>query len=1374
VAPTEAQLQALNELQKEAEAYEAEAKDYRATITRIIKHHYEEKRRRIITSLDREIKIETEGLHSARDEAIKRLEIFVARYSGPNAHPKDTPDAMFRLAALHEEKAREFSDEEEIAPGEAPEAPDLSTAVALYKRVVVEFPNYDELASVFYYLGHAYNDMGRIEEAQQVFRSLTCRNHFTYPVPPDPEDPEKDSIGRLPQDHDDQWWLGWMQRHPEPVDQARKEKAGKIPRRGAPPPEVGDRGDEDVFLDPYPDDCTAVAQDTEPGEDPRYLAEIWWRIGDYHFEEMDPWGGPFNLNRAESAYRQSMKFEKPPVYGVAMYKLAWTFYKQQRYETAVREFVRLLHYTDAQEKLTGNPGADFRAEAYAYIAGSMTYLDFEGPGPDDPYIARNDIFDLESDAAVVEEKMHVAIDRVQDPELISQSQDGCVQKTDDSCPNCCKPRWTVEIYKALAFEYKEYNHYHNLIDINQLILKKWPMHRDAPMVQNQIAEVYEQLAGQSRGTQHEQFAKLALEARGNLINYVATPGNVPPWVEANKEDPEAIREAERLVRGGLRRAAADHTNAARQMVKVATDAEDAAEKQAAFEQALRHYRLASKAWGGYLLQDENSDDAYESRYWLADAYSNIVLIQLRLGIIPSANEITVARVAARDVRDSNEDDKYLQPAALMVVRIAQQIVVANYDLHDTTGGAEGFPKRTELEEVGEGDEKTYVKKEIPRELTEMIAAFDEYIARVPVDKDPYRNHDRFAYTAGEIPFLYGQFDEARKRLNPIYQLACGKTEYGYLAWEKLITMANKSNDFDRSRELAQASKKKSCAVTADQEQEQLAIADPSIQRGYYQEASKAYEVACYGKVGAGKKNEPCAKTLPSEGPQRKKDWKKAAELYEGALRDAPERKEAPEAAILGASSYKQIGEYDKAIAMYELFIKEYGKEETLGKLKNGDPETKKGPDKKAYDERVKFLKVAYDALAEAYVLFFDYRRAAQTYDKIAHVERFKDDDQRVAARNAVFLYINIGDRAKMAASRSKFLSMNPPGEQKAEVEWLIATADLKEWDKRGPDRGANRTARMKAMATMDKYYRRYARNSDGAAYAVQAAFHASTTRRIGKDPAYAKWCNNTVSAYDSFASTAGNDPETGKSNALGSLQAGMAAECEYRAIDADLKKKFDYDAGHHRYKGVIVDVRKEFTEDIEVEAKGWYDKLQHVIDKYLSPPWAVAARARQGSLYDSCRTGLFQAREPGLKLYLPKEEKMLKKLDKLCIDTGSEKACNGYDDFTAKRRALWRKTRDEDLASADRAMVSGYAEAVVWSKAWKVHVDAVDDAVRRLAFYTDIIGDPKLRDYSSGVTDIATNQPFVYQDKMFMRMRRGMIIEEKPKVLAAPLPVVPQ
>ena len=44
------------------------------------------------------------------------------------------------------------------------------------------------------------------------------------------------------------------------------------------------------------------------------------------------------------------------------------------------EFVHLLNYTDEQQKLTGDPGADFRQEAYTYIAGSLDNFDFTGPG----------------------------------------------------------------------------------------------------------------------------------------------------------------------------------------------------------------------------------------------------------------------------------------------------------------------------------------------------------------------------------------------------------------------------------------------------------------------------------------------------------------------------------------------------------------------------------------------------------------------------------------------------------------------------------------------------------------------------------------------------------------------------------------------------------------------------------------------------------------------------------------------------------------------------------------------------------------------------------------------------------------------------------
>lgn len=109
-APSAQQIQALKQLSDEAKVYAEGAKNFRRTLTMIVRHHYEEHRRRVLAVLDKEIGSEKTNLAVARDNAIRRLEAFVERYSGPNADPTATPDAMFRLAALYEERARSASE----------------------------------------------------------------------------------------------------------------------------------------------------------------------------------------------------------------------------------------------------------------------------------------------------------------------------------------------------------------------------------------------------------------------------------------------------------------------------------------------------------------------------------------------------------------------------------------------------------------------------------------------------------------------------------------------------------------------------------------------------------------------------------------------------------------------------------------------------------------------------------------------------------------------------------------------------------------------------------------------------------------------------------------------------------------------------------------------------------------------------------------------------------------------------------------------------------------------------------------------------------------------------------------------------------------
>jgi len=300
--PSPDQLKALDMLQQEFEAYRNDAKDFRNTLTMIVRQHYDGKRQRVLSALDREISVEQKGLTEARDEAIRRLERFVELYSGANADPTATPDAMYRLAALYEERAR--------ADFEGDLSKTLKPAVALYRRIIREYPKYENVAGVYYFLGHAYTDSSRLAEGQQAWRSLVCINQ--YQVKDDPNDPDKIALQHLVQDHDEKYWNDWYNRHPVPLDQvgAAMGKRAKI----APPPAkgkaaaVGLKSDDDElrYKNPYPETCEGVPQTVEPGAEPKYVGEVWWQIGNYHFDQIDPHGGPYNLNRAVSAYDRSM------------------------------------------------------------------------------------------------------------------------------------------------------------------------------------------------------------------------------------------------------------------------------------------------------------------------------------------------------------------------------------------------------------------------------------------------------------------------------------------------------------------------------------------------------------------------------------------------------------------------------------------------------------------------------------------------------------------------------------------------------------------------------------------------------------------------------------------------------------------------------------------------------------------------------------------------------------------------------------------------------------------------------------------------------------------------------------------------------------
>ncbi|HZU84141.1 MAG TPA: hypothetical protein VE987_14530 [Polyangiaceae bacterium] len=1350
-APTPQQLAAYDTMRQEADAYDRGATDYKDTITTIITLHYEEKKKAILGGLDREIGIEKDELKKARETAIKRLEDFVAKYSGPNAQPEATPDAMYRLAALYEERARTDDD-----PNADP-AVTLKPAIALYKRVIREFPSYKELAGIYYFLGHALNDARRSDEAQQVWRSLVCHNHYAYPVAADAKDPDVDTIVPMPQDHEEAYWKTWRGKYP----------IGDALKKGPPA--------DTVFDDPYPQDCAMIPQASVlAGQEPKYVAEVWWRMGDWEFDQLDLPGGvveyePFavwDYNRAASAYTHSMQYKKPPLYGVALYKYAWTLFKQQRYEAAVREFVHLLNYTDEQQKLTGDPGADFRQEAYTYIAGSLDNYDFVGPRPDEPYIARPDILDTARSPAEAEAKLHVAIDRVQDPRIIPQDQP-----------------WTSEIYKALALEFRAINQYKNALAVYQLMLDKWPMDPSAPDTQNAVAEVYDLLSRQTKvGDERRDYERKVLEARTALAKYIGDT----PWVDANKDNPSALQRAEELVRTGLKGAAVTHTRNGQAAIEAADQTGDAREKLRLTTYALQEYKLAAIGWLGYLKQDENAPDSYKSRYFYADALHNQVRLELALHQFdprgyqePTSAEIGVAKQAAVDVRDSDEDDQFIDNAGLFVVDLSDVDRDLAFQRFRDSSGTQGVgPRKSPRLEGAVGDQKVVVE-DVPDVIQKSMQARDEYIQRVPPERDRQNHATEYAFYTADQYYLYGHFKEAQDRFQPIWEQKCGKDRLGYEAWKRLIQMSNLQKNDARSVQLAEAEKKHTCAVDAGQltEHNKGDLTDLVLQNAAFDSANQVFDQA--------------KKTPP--GPQQDALWRKAGKMYEEALRAAPGHKDAPAAAINSAFCYKQVGEFNKAIELYQLFINAYGSEDRLTYLEKGgiDPDKKSQtpppdrdpPNPEQYQERIKYLGMAYDALSTTYYGFFAYQRAAESFAKIANTQRFDDQRRSSAARIAMVLYSNLGDRTNMTRMYDVFVDpkMHLTPDKRAEADYLKASFDYGLWNPNGGDSAGNSAARRQAVGALTQFHTANRNKPEAARYTLEAAYRIGKMTQSANDPAYRTWFKTVIADWEYLKSHPAGAIVNGRSSQVSANDAPYSdygAEADFTLVDEDIKANFDYATGHHHYTGNAPDIVKKLDKDLGEADKTWRPKLEHVATQYGSFEWAAAATARIGSLYDSIRTGLDLVVP---NYFTPQQEALLKKLsgvaDKLDAagqSAQADKIRQQIDDTKDVVRAKWRETKDKYMEVCTKQAVGKYTTAALTARKYNVKNSSVQSGIARLAFFTDYLGDDKMKGYvESTPNPLEPGHTLDYVNGEFLQWRAGVVSAPPPTGEPAPLPATP-
>jgi TolA-binding protein len=113
---------------------------------------------------------------SVRDEAIAKLEAFLAKYPASELRP----NALFQLGELHVRKADEEFAESQRAAGrdtagraDVPIRPNYQPAIARYEDLVRRYPNFSKLDAAAYTLGTLYFSSQRYADAARMFELVT-------------------------------------------------------------------------------------------------------------------------------------------------------------------------------------------------------------------------------------------------------------------------------------------------------------------------------------------------------------------------------------------------------------------------------------------------------------------------------------------------------------------------------------------------------------------------------------------------------------------------------------------------------------------------------------------------------------------------------------------------------------------------------------------------------------------------------------------------------------------------------------------------------------------------------------------------------------------------------------------------------------------------------------------------------------------------------------------------------------------------------------------------------------------------------------------------------------------------------------------------
>ncbi len=718
-----------------------------------------------------------------------------------------------------------------------------------------------------------------------------------------------------------------------------------------------------------------------------FIPEAWIRIGEYFFDLND-------LESAKLAYAKAMNFPESRFFDKALYKLAWTHYRQDEFEEAIQRFKELVEYSDEQMRKTGQSGSVLRAESVQYIAISLAENDWDADGITD------EAFGLER------VKQYLPGQQPYEREAL------------------------VQLVEYLF----ESNYFGRAIRVSRYALNAYPMHPENPQLHEQmvLAMFRDDEMGQ------------AFEERRQLGAFYG-PGSDWYRAQENKGNVEAMRYASNLIKDNLIQSATWFHEQAQKQRDEAIVQQD----EAMLAASKRKYELAAKTYAEFLRKHPNDKDAYQWNYYYAETlfYSD--------QFYDAYEQYRVVR--EMDLRD-DEFFKIQETTAFNAIKSIEEVIEEKVAAGEVPGKLLPGGAQSEVEKVAESEAvdpdagpAQITAEPLPPIARRYVTAMDRYVVLGLKNPEDPNLDSKFAFQAAKIFYDFNDFPEARRRFEWIIGNYASE-QVGQYAASLLLETYRLEQDYDMLAEKAGEVQKllpEGQGETIRQEiaEYELASLFKAAEKAY---AEKRYEDAIEKyKEMMSRDTEQKYTTLAlintAVAYEALDKPGEAANYYERLYTEFPDDDFVPYAIYRVAVNTERFFEFDKATQNYLAFYDRFADEETPEEVR------------KAFSGNFIFREKATDALRSGAVLLEnsqEYREAADRY--VEYSERYptKDDADDVFWQ-AIKSWEKAGNERRAVRGYEEYIDTHGSAQNSKKVfEALGAIADYHA--ERGDEREARK------------------------------------------------------------------------------------------------------------------------------------------------------------------------------------------------------------------------------------------------------------------------------------------------------------------------------